>query len=61
MTTISHQLFEPSLVVITIYNVSGQLDDVFKTLDLQSGYHSMVWDAHGMSTGLYIYKISTGT
>lgn len=59
-TTISYQLPEPSVVNISIYNVCGQLVKILINENVQPGYHSMKWEAHHLSSGIYFYKISAG-
>ena len=59
-TTISYQLPEPSLVNISIFNVCGQFVTEVINENVPPGYHSMKWDAHNLSSGIYFYKISAG-
>ncbi|HEX3074363.1 MAG TPA: LamG-like jellyroll fold domain-containing protein [Ignavibacteriales bacterium] len=57
-TTIKFALPADSKVVVSIYNVLGQ--EVTKLINgaYKAGVHSVQWNAVGLSSGLYIYKIT---
>jgi photosystem II stability/assembly factor-like uncharacterized protein len=59
-TTIEYHLIAPSVVKIFIYDVTGklvkQLYDGLKPV----GDHSLMFDAAGLSSGLYLYKLEAG-
>jgi len=59
-TIISYKLLNQSAVKVYIYNISGQLVDVLVN-DIQStGDHKVMWDASGLSAGVYIYRLEAG-
>ncbi|MFQ5870116.1 MAG: T9SS type A sorting domain-containing protein [Candidatus Zixiibacteriota bacterium] len=49
-----------SRVTLTVYNLLGRV--LARPLDnrLPAGMHSFLWDAEGLSSGLYFYRLSTG-
>ena len=58
-TTLSFELPESGKVTLHVYDVTGRrvstlLDGIRKT----AGVHHITFDAHGLSTGLYLYRIS---
>ncbi|MFZ5516841.1 MAG: T9SS type A sorting domain-containing protein [Candidatus Zhuqueibacterota bacterium] len=56
-TTIQYDLKEAGLVKISLYNVNGQkMDTIFEGAK-DAGYHSVVFDASELSSGVYIYRI----
>lgn len=60
-TTINFGLPEDSKVTIRIYDNTGRqistLADAFKT----KGYYSLVFDASGLASGIYFYRIEAGS
>ena len=60
ITTIDYQLPELSGINISIYNVAGQLVTVLLNEHKNAGYHSVVWNASDISSGLYFYRITAG-
>lgn len=58
-TTISFQLPKQLNVLLKIYNMLGQ--EVVTLLDsrMNSGKHSVTFDASELTSGLYVYKITT--
>lgn len=59
-TTISYQLPKSTFVNISMYNVSGQLVENLVSEYKIVGYHSVIWNASGVSSGLYFYRIKAG-
>jgi len=59
-TTISYQLASASLVKISIYDVRGKLVETLVNGQKDRGNYSIVWDAGGLSSGIYFYKIAAG-
>jgi len=59
-TTIGFTLAEAGDVSIDIYNVAGQKVDTLVSDFVESGSHSVVWDASGFSAGVYFYTIKSG-
>ncbi|XWN37270.1 MAG: redoxin domain-containing protein [Balneola sp.] len=60
-TTISYALKESSNISLTIYNMLGvkitTLENGFRT----AGEHTITFDASSLSSGIYIYKLTTET
>ena len=59
-TEITYGLPERSYVRLIIYNLIGQ--EVTRLVDgeQEAGYHTAVWDASGMSGGIYLYRLEAG-
>jgi len=61
-TTINYQLPEAADVVISIYNVRGQLIRTLVNSKMNAGYHSVVWNGSNnygneVAGGMYIFNI----
>jgi hypothetical protein len=59
-TTIELALPQASVYRLTIYNVIGQVVDVFEG-QAEAGYVTINWDASKQSSGVYLYRVSAGT
>ena len=60
-TTISFQLTEPMVVSLSVYNLLGEEVSVLMNNELKSaGYHSVVFHADQLSSGVYIYTLKVG-
>ena len=59
-TTISFGLPDEAKVSIAIYNVAGQLVKAIDAGNMSAGYHSIVWDANNVASGVYFYKVTAG-
>jgi len=59
-TTIGFTITEAGHVSVDIYNVAGQKVDTLVNDALSAGRHSLVWDASGMSAGVYFYTVKSG-
>jgi len=59
-TTIGFTLAEAGDVNIDIYNIAGQKVDTLVSDFMESGSHSVVWNASGYSAGVYFYTIKSG-
>ena len=57
-TTIEYQLKKAGYVELKIYNVKGQLVDTLVKDKQNTGNYSVIWDAKGISSGMYFYQIS---
>jgi len=57
-TTIKYQLKKAGYVELKIYNVKGQLVNTLVKENQNTGNYSVVWDAKGISSGVYFYQIS---
>jgi len=60
VTTISYLLPSRSEIRLTIYNILGE--EITRLFDgIQSvGLHRITWDASGVSSGIYFYRIQAG-
>jgi hypothetical protein len=58
-TTISFDLPEISEVCIDIYNIRGQIVKQVVNRRFQVGQHEVVVDASDLSSGIYIYKLTS--
>lgn len=61
-TTIPFELDEPTDVTVTVYDMMGRMVSVI--LDNQSfnaGEHTLTFNATGLSSGIYIYRVELGT
>ena len=59
-TLIEYGLPEASPVRIDIINISGQVISTVEDRLLPAGYHEIVWDAAGFSSGVYFCRIQAG-
>ena len=55
-TSISYTLPKPAQVSIKIYNIKGQLVKILVNENKPAGYHTVEWNAKGLSSGIYFYK-----
>jgi len=58
-TTINYSLAEDSHVKVVVYNALGQEVAVLVDSDEPKGYQSVIWDASGLASGVYFYRIET--
>jgi len=56
-TTINYTLPDAGIVNIDVYNVAGQKVDTIVNEYMNTGSHSVVWDASGFSAGVYFYTV----
>ena len=59
-TTIEFELTSPGHVQLTIYDLTGRKVEVLADEFLNTGYHSLVFDASSLSSGVYFYRLQTG-
>ncbi|NIR50354.1 T9SS type A sorting domain-containing protein [candidate division KSB1 bacterium] len=59
-TTISYELPEPGNVSLEIYNLNGQLVQKLVNTFQTAGVHEVEWNASGLSSGVYVYRIKAG-
>ncbi|MCP4584190.1 MAG: S8 family serine peptidase [candidate division Zixibacteria bacterium] len=58
-TEIRFDLPEPAFVTLEVYNLSGQRVEVLVDQPLDAGHHNAIWNAGGMTSGMYLYRIYT--
>lgn len=59
-TTIEFALPEASHVILEVYNMLGQKVGTLLNESRSAGWHSVNFDASGLSSGAYIYRLQTG-
>jgi len=59
-TRISYELPETAHVQITVYDILGRPVSVLVSEEQQAGTHQVRFDASGLSSGTYIYELSSG-
>jgi hypothetical protein len=57
VTVISYQLPVISDVELSIYNLLGQKIAILVSGKQEAGFHQLEWDASGLSSGIYYYRI----
>jgi len=60
-TTIAYQLPETSEVRLTVCNAAGQLVQVLVDEDMEAGDYTATYDARGLGSGIYLYRLEAGT
>jgi parallel beta-helix repeat protein/predicted outer membrane repeat protein len=60
ITVIEYQVPINGCVKLEIYNMLGQKVATLVDSKQQTGYRSVMWDALGVSSGLYFYKLTAG-
>lgn len=60
-TKIKYQLPEEAMVSLRIYNIIGEEIAVLVNSVQPAGNYTLEWNASGLSSGLYIYRIEAGT
>jgi len=56
LTTIKFSISNSTKVLLQIFNVKGQLVKTLLNDEIQSGEHSIIWDADNQASGVYFYK-----
>lgn len=64
-TTISFSIPEDSKVIISIYNIKGQLVRTIVDENYERGLHNAIWNGKNeeqcpVASGVYLYKLTTG-
>jgi len=59
-TTIQYELSQPGHVVLSIFNSLGQRVRRYDIGQKEQGIHNFVFDATGMISGLYFYRVDSG-
>jgi len=60
-TTISFSLANAGDVSVDVFNIAGQKVDTIVNQFMDSGSHSVVWDASDFSAGVYFYTVKSGS
>ena len=58
-TTFSVYIPSEGFVNLSVYNVMGQLVDVLQSGNMTDGYHSITWNASGMTSGVYFVRVES--
>jgi len=56
-TSIEYSVPKASNVILTIYNMNGQVVDQLVNQKQEKGFYSVNWNAQNVSTGVYFYQI----
>jgi hypothetical protein len=59
-TTIGYQLSHASLVMLTVYDVLGRVVATLVNETKPPGTYTVHWDASGMPSGIYFYRLQAG-
>ncbi|TVQ74365.1 MAG: T9SS C-terminal target domain-containing protein, partial [Balneolaceae bacterium] len=51
---------QPGMVTLEVYNMLGQKVATLVSGELQAGRHSYYWDATGLASGVYLYRLTAG-
>jgi hypothetical protein len=49
-----------SYVALTVYNIQGQKIVSLIHQRQKPGFHSVVWDASSLASGVYLYRLEAG-
>jgi hypothetical protein len=60
MTTIRFDLPKTSMVLLRIYNITGQEVATLLSASLLPGFHSLDFDASDLASGIYFYRLQAG-
>ena len=58
-TTISYELSHPEHVIISVYNIKGELVDMLNNELKTAGSYSVYWNATGLPSGAYFIRFRT--
>lgn len=58
-TMIEFTITQREVVTLNVYNILGQLVRTLVDTDLEAGKHQVRFDANGLASGVYIYRLST--
>jgi hypothetical protein len=60
-TIINYQLPENNHVSLKVYDILGNLVSRLVDKEMEAGYHSVNWNASQLASGIYIYRIISGS
>ena len=60
VTTINFALPIKTKVILEVYDINGRTTKVLTDNILDSGYHSVVWNASNNSSGIYFIRMQSG-
>jgi len=60
-TTIRYGLPQKSVVQLTVFNTLGQLVATLVQGEEEAGYHEVKFDGSGLSSGVYLYRLTAGS
>ncbi|MCA0388267.1 MAG: T9SS type A sorting domain-containing protein [Bacteroidetes bacterium] len=60
VTTFRFNLAEPGYIRLAVYNAVGELVATPLQQFMQQGAHSYIFDASGLTSGIYLYRLETG-
>ena len=60
-TIISYQIPHPGIIKLQIFNIAGQLIETIVDEYQNEGKHSVIWNAENHSSGIYFYRIKSGS
>jgi len=60
LTTISYTTRKESLVTVKFFDISGKMVETIPLGGQTAGRHTLLWNAEGLSSGMYFYKIEAG-
>ncbi|MGB3018985.1 MAG: T9SS type A sorting domain-containing protein [Ignavibacteria bacterium] len=60
-TLITYKITEPARVKLTLYDALGKVVRQLVNDDLDAGYHQFELDASGLGSGVYFYKLESGS
>jgi hypothetical protein len=59
-TSISYAIPQAGFVKLVVYDITGQQVAELVNSHVEAGFHSINFDATGLSSGVYVYKLETG-
>ena len=59
-TTLGLALDVDGFVSMSVFNIRGQVVEVLVDRSMKAGYHNVVWNADGISSGMYFVRVETG-
>lgn len=61
VTQIAYDFPEAGEVRLTVYTLTGQKVAVLVDGHRDAGYHTATWDARGVGSGVYVYRMEAGS